>query len=96
MSHLCHAIGCYAPIPPKLLMCMHHWRLVPRDLQDAVWEYYRPGQEITKDPSPEYLLAAFRARLEVAVIEGRIARHNALEQMARRHRQMEARLSREQ
>jgi hypothetical protein len=41
-----------------MLMCARHWRMVPKALQNAVWSTYRPGQERTKDPSPEYLVAA--------------------------------------
>ena len=55
MPHKCHAEGCNVAGPPRLLMCLKHWRMVPRHLQKEVWRYYRPGQEITKDPSPEYL-----------------------------------------
>jgi len=42
-------------------MCSLHWRLVPLDLQKAVWAAYATGQEIRKDPSPEYLAAATAA-----------------------------------
>lgn len=39
-------------------MCSRHWRMVPKKLQREVWRTYRPGQEITKTPSAEYLKAA--------------------------------------
>ena len=42
-------------------MCSLHWRLVPLDLQKAVWAAYATGQEIRKDPSPEYLAASAAA-----------------------------------
>lgn len=42
-------------------MCRRHWYMVPQNLRDAIWVTYRPGQEITKDASPEYLAAARRA-----------------------------------
>jgi hypothetical protein len=29
--------------------------MVPKPLRDEVWMTYRPGQEITKEPTPEYL-----------------------------------------
>lgn len=71
MSHTCHAKGCRREVRPSLLMCLAHWRLVPKPLQLAVWKHYRPGQEITKDPSEEYL-AAMRTAIEaVARIEGK-------------------------
>ncbi len=55
--HRCHAIECDTPVPPRLLMCARHWRMVPRKLQRRVWATYRPGQEIDKQPSAEYLEA---------------------------------------
>lgn len=56
--HTCHAHGCTAEVPPKLLMCLKHWRMVPKALQRAVWATYRSGQEIDKQASREYLEAA--------------------------------------
>jgi hypothetical protein len=53
-------------VPPRLLMCLTHWRLVPRSKQIAVYKAYRPGQEVTKDPSEEYLAAAKAAIAAVA------------------------------
>lgn len=70
MKHLCHAKGCTTPVPPKLLMCRSHWYSVPKPLRDAVWATYRPGQEITKTPSAEYLQAAIEAINVVAQKEG--------------------------
>ena len=61
MPHTCHATNCQTPVPPKRLMCRTHWYMVPQNLRDAIWVTYRPGQEITKDASPEYLAAARRA-----------------------------------
>lgn len=67
--HHCHAEGCRRSVPARLLMCAPHWRMVPEDLQARVWETYRPGQERTKDPSPEYLDAAMAAVKAVAETE---------------------------
>lgn len=55
--HYCHALGCTVQVPPKLLMCLRHWHMVPRDLQKMIWRCYRPGQEIDKHPSRGYVLA---------------------------------------
>ena len=60
-SHACHVPGCGIPIPPKLLMCRRHWAMVPKGLQLAVWEHYRPGQELDKRPAHAYLRAAREA-----------------------------------
>lgn len=71
MSHRCHAERCEAEVPPKLLMCRRHWFMVPKRLRDAVWATYREGQEISKDPSPEYMEAQQAAIAAVALCEGR-------------------------
>lgn len=72
-EHTCHARGCKAPVPPARLMCLRHWRMVPKNLQRAVWATYELGQELTKDPSLEYLEAATAAVNAVAEIEAKQA-----------------------
>lgn len=69
MSHTCHARGCRVEVPPKMLMCLRHWRMVPRPLQQAVWATYRPGQERDKAPSADYLTNAKAAIDAVAMRE---------------------------
>ena len=61
MSHKCHALGCEKEVPPKMLMCLSHWRMVPRDLQREIWRTYRLGQEVDKRPSPEYITTQRKA-----------------------------------
>lgn len=68
--HICHAIACYERIPPHLLMCGKHWYMVPQPLRTAVWRAYKPGQEVSKQPSRAYLEAARNAINRVAAIEG--------------------------
>jgi len=68
--HICHALRCTAPVPPKMFMCKRHWYMVPKKLRDAIWAAYRPGQEVRKDPSREYLDVAMHAINVVAVREG--------------------------
>lgn len=70
MTHTCHADGCTRAVPPKLLMCARHWAMVPKPQQRAVWQHYRPGQEIDKRASAEYLTVAKAAIDAVARIEG--------------------------
>jgi len=70
-EHHCHAIGCTVLVPPRLFMCRPHWFQLPRRLRDAVWATYVPGQELTKDPSPEWLRSANEAVQWVAEREGR-------------------------
>ncbi len=69
-KHYCHARGCLKVIPPKLLMCPPHWRMVPPDLQAKVWATYRPGQEVDKNPSNEYIAAQQAAVRIVAIKDG--------------------------
>lgn len=59
--HTCHAKGCTRPVPPKMFMCKGHWFSLPKPMRDAIWAAYRPGQEITKTPSREYLAVAREA-----------------------------------
>lgn len=69
-THTCHAATCNRAIPPKLFMCARHWRLVPKELQDLVWATYRPGQEIDKRPSSDYLVVHQISVAAVAFKEG--------------------------
>lgn len=61
MTHHCHARGCEVAVPPKIFMCRRHWYALPKPMRDAVWATYRPGQEIDKRPSREYLDASKQA-----------------------------------
>lgn len=58
MTHRCHWPGCNAAVPPAMWGCKSHWFKLPKALRDRIWSTYRPGQEITKTPSPDYLAAA--------------------------------------
>ena len=62
MSHTCHWPGCELEVPPKMWGCKKHWFMLPKPLRDEIWATYRPGQEITKTPSPDYLVAARKVR----------------------------------
>ena len=69
MKHLCHAHGCRKAVPPKLLMCLKHWKMLPKNFQDDIWATYVPGQEIQKNPTKEYLKAQHRAVIMVLMKE---------------------------
>jgi len=75
-EHTCHARNCTRAVPPKMFMCLKHWRMVPKPLQQAIWATYRPGQEQDKNPSEAYLHVARQAIDAVASWE---ARDNACE-----------------
>lgn len=70
-KHFCHAVNCTKIVAPKMLMCFQHWRMVPKPLQQAVWAHYRPGQEVDKRPTSDYLDAANAAIKAVAEKEKR-------------------------
>lgn len=70
MSHHCHAALCTVQVAPKLFMCPRHWSLVPAHLKRAIWSTYRPGQEIDKRPSADYLEVTHRVIRTVALREG--------------------------
>lgn len=72
MSHTCHARGCKTAVRPELLMCLRHWRLVPRKIQRAVWATYRPGQCDDRRPSREWHDAAGAAIGYVALLENEV------------------------
>ena len=38
--------------------CSSHWFRIPLRLRNLIWATYRPGQEISKTPSAEYLAVA--------------------------------------
>ena len=60
MTHHCHWPCCETPVPPAMWGCKKHWFKLPKELRDRIWRTYKPGQEITKTPSPEYIAAAKR------------------------------------
>lgn len=69
-GHLCHATGCKQAVPPRMFMCRTHWYRLPKAMRDAIWAAYRPGQEIRKDPTPEYLAVARRCIAYLAQRDG--------------------------
>lgn len=83
MSHHCHAVGCETPVPAKMFMCLKHWRMIPREGQNAVWAAYRSGQEVDKRPSSTYLEITEECRRIVAHKEGKTVQWTA------EHRQYE-------
>lgn len=57
-EHTCHAKHCTTEVPPATFMCRLHWGLVPAPMREAIKTLYRPGQEVDKQPSGEYLAIA--------------------------------------
>lgn len=61
-THTCHWPGCDRLVPPAMWGCKQHWFALPKILRTDIWLTYRPGQEITKTPSPDYVRAAQRVQ----------------------------------
>jgi CDP-diacylglycerol pyrophosphatase len=57
-EHECHHPDCHEQVPPVMLACEEHWRMLPGSLKGRIWQAYRQGQEVTKKATPEYLFAA--------------------------------------
>jgi hypothetical protein len=38
-----------------MLACRQHWFALPPEIRKLIWRTYRPGQEVDKRPSREYL-----------------------------------------
>ena len=74
MDHHCHARGCTVAVKPELLMCWNHWKRVPKNIQSAVYQHYRPGQCDDKSVSKEWLLAADAAIGYLARMDGKSVR----------------------
>jgi hypothetical protein len=71
MPHTCHAQGCDVEVEPAMFMCQPHWFMVPPPLREGIKGSYRPGQEVDKKPSSEYLAIAHAAIEAVAHKESR-------------------------
>lgn len=65
-NHHCHWPGCERQVPPAMWGCRQHWFALPKYLRDKIWGAYRPGQEIDKRPSDEYLAVALEVREWIA------------------------------
>jgi hypothetical protein len=52
-GHHCHWPGCEKPVPPVMWGC-------------KVWRTYRPGQEVSKTPSAEYIAVAREVQAWIA------------------------------
>jgi hypothetical protein len=70
MSHKCHHPDCNEPVDPSKWGCKFHWAMVPKSMKKRLQSTYKPGQEITKKCSREYLDAAYAIRLHIRNIKG--------------------------
>jgi len=70
-SHECHWPGCGKQVPPAMWGCKTHWFQLPARLRAMIWATYRPGQERTLAPSPQYIAAAEAVQQWIADHEAR-------------------------
>lgn len=54
-THRCAAPGCDKQVPMNMLMCLAHWRRLPKPIRDAIWETYRAGTSAGTHPTSEYI-----------------------------------------
>ncbi len=64
----CYAAGCATRIKVGMLMCGKHWDMLAAPLKARVWETYYAWKAGGRARS--YLLAALKAKLAVAQLEG--------------------------
>lgn len=60
-GHTCHWPGCGRSVVPAAWGCKKHWFMLPPEIRRRIWRAYRPGQEVSKTPSTEYIEAAREA-----------------------------------
>lgn len=60
--HTCHWPGCDKQVPPALWGCKPHWYALPKEIREAIWNAYQPGQERSGRPSFTYIEAAKAAQ----------------------------------
>jgi len=70
-KHHCHWPGCTEQVPPAKWGCYPHWMALPSEIRAAIWQAFRPGQEVDQRPSRQYVEAA---RLAQTWIAKRLAR----------------------
>lgn len=71
MSHYCHVPYCTTNCPPRHLMCLRHWDMVPADLQNEVYETVKKrGTHVDASWSPWWSAQA-KAIHAAMVREGR-------------------------
>lgn len=69
----CAAVGCQHSITRPLLMCMDHWRMVPKAVQRQVWAAYR---RLNTDPTA-YITHRNAVQAAVEAVRGKQLARNA-------------------
>lgn len=72
--HACHWPGCRRQVPPAMWGCRRHWEQLPKNIRDAIWRAFRPGQEKTGRVTEAYIQAARAAQNWIATIEEHVTK----------------------
>ena len=72
-AHKCHADGCPRNVPPAFFMCASHWKMVPAQMQAAIWRTYNIGQENGQASVSREYLDAHRAAVAAVAEKERTA-----------------------
>lgn len=72
-----------------MFACLKHWRMLPKVFQKDILDHYRPGQEIDKKPSQEYLKATERAQMILPMIEQGFSMEQILEHFLKVEKEMQ-------
>lgn len=62
----CRWPGCATMVPAHMWACKPHWSRLPKEYRDAIWQNYRPGQEIDGGLTTGYIAADRAAREWIA------------------------------
>lgn len=57
-THTCHWPGCSVQVKPAMWGCQTHWFKLPKRLRSMIFSTFRPGQELDKNLSRDYVKAA--------------------------------------
>lgn len=80
--HTCHYPGCTSIVKPQFWGCTPHWFALPAWARSMIWATYKPGQEISKNPSAGYLEVVAKIHIYIIasetwnVIRSRVAAGN--------------------
>ncbi len=71
--HTCPVPNCEIDVPPHLLMCNKHWRLVPCPIQRRVWNAWKNMDREAHLAATRQAVAAVKERLAAAECQTQLA-----------------------
>jgi hypothetical protein len=80
----CAAGQCLAEVEPRYLFCRHHFKMLPKPLQQNIWDRCRPGTGLDARPSAGWIEAAAEAVEYLAEAERRDRQNRFREALLRR------------